>query len=385
MSHANSSSGPVRRTILALDGGGVRGAISVAFLERIEALLAEEAAPGAEPPRLADVFHLVGGTSTGAIIAGALALGYRARDLRDFYLKLAPKIFRRSVWRVPGLRTAFDARPLEREIANVVGERTLDSADLKTFLAVVTKRMDTASAWLITNNPNGKWWEDGPGYLGNRHYKLKNLVRASSAAPHYFAPEAIPVMAGQPPGLFVDGGVTAYNNPALLLAMVATIPDYGFGWAAGADRLALVSIGTGAYRARLEPASARRLSPLGLALRALSGTIADVEIQTVALCQWLGQSETRWRINEEIGDLSTAPMPAAPLFRFFRYNVRLEAKWLAEEVGLRFAEADLARLHRLDEAPAAQLLYEIGTAAAERFVRPEHVRLLLRRGGQASA
>ena len=54
------------KTILALDGGGVRGIIAIAFLERIEALFTEHA--GA-PVRLADRFDLVGGTSTGAIIA----------------------------------------------------------------------------------------------------------------------------------------------------------------------------------------------------------------------------------------------------------------------------------------------------------------------------
>ena len=65
------SSGPKR--ILALDGGGLRGAISVAFLERIEKMLDDHYG---RKVRLADFFDLVGGTSTGAIIAGAVALGY---------------------------------------------------------------------------------------------------------------------------------------------------------------------------------------------------------------------------------------------------------------------------------------------------------------------
>src|SRR5919108_1042611 len=71
---------PGPKRILALDGGGVRGAISVAFLERIEALLSEHQG---RPVRLGDYFHLVGGTSTGSIIAGALALGYRAEQVRE--------------------------------------------------------------------------------------------------------------------------------------------------------------------------------------------------------------------------------------------------------------------------------------------------------------
>ncbi|WP_339948885.1 patatin-like phospholipase family protein [uncultured Albimonas sp.] len=65
--------------ILALDGGGVRGMGSVAFLERMETLLA---AQGRE--RLSEAFDLLGGVSTGAILAGALAMGRSASEVREF-------------------------------------------------------------------------------------------------------------------------------------------------------------------------------------------------------------------------------------------------------------------------------------------------------------
>ena len=69
-----SQAAPRERSILALDGGGVRGAISIAFLERIEALHGRTS----EGRLLADRFDLIGGTSTGAVIGTALALGYSA-------------------------------------------------------------------------------------------------------------------------------------------------------------------------------------------------------------------------------------------------------------------------------------------------------------------
>ena len=72
--------GPGPKRILALDGGGVRGAITVAFLERIEEIFTKHYG---KEVRLGDHFDLVGGTSTGAIIAGALALGYRAAEVRE--------------------------------------------------------------------------------------------------------------------------------------------------------------------------------------------------------------------------------------------------------------------------------------------------------------
>ena len=63
--------GPGPKRILSLDGGGVRGATTIAFLDRIEALIEEIEG---RPVRLCDWFNLIGGISTGAIIATALAL-----------------------------------------------------------------------------------------------------------------------------------------------------------------------------------------------------------------------------------------------------------------------------------------------------------------------
>jgi predicted acylesterase/phospholipase RssA len=66
--------GPGPTRILALDGGGVRGALTLSYLERMETLLRERAG-GGDDVRLCDYFDLIGGTSTGSIIATGLALG----------------------------------------------------------------------------------------------------------------------------------------------------------------------------------------------------------------------------------------------------------------------------------------------------------------------
>ena len=76
-------------------------------------------------------------------------------------------------------------------------------APRETGLSVVTKRMDTGSPWILTNNPRSPYWEttprtrESPGYLGNRHYKLATLVRASTAAPHFFDPEIVQILADE--------------------------------------------------------------------------------------------------------------------------------------------------------------------------------------------
>jgi patatin-like phospholipase/acyl hydrolase len=202
--------GPGPKRILSLDGGGVRGVISVAFLERIEAVLKEHHGDGV----LGDWFDLIGGTSTGAIIGCALAFGKTTEELGEIYHKLAPKAFKRSRFRVPWLQAKFNVTGLRREIVGIVGDRTLDTPDLRTGYALVTKRMDTGSVWIVSNNPRAPYWENPPekSFIGNRQYPLANLVRASTAAPTYFEPESIRITEGDT-GLFVDGGVSPHNNP----------------------------------------------------------------------------------------------------------------------------------------------------------------------------
>src|SRR5688572_24378464 len=252
------------KAILALDGGGVRGVVAIAFLERIEALLGEAAG---KPVRLSDYFDLIGGTSTGAVIAAGLALGMPASEVKRLYFHLGPRVFRKSRLRLPMLAPVFDAAALKNELLAFFGERKLESADLLTGLAVIAKRIDTASAWLLTNNPK-KFWDDPPdrSFIGNRHFRIADIVRASAAAPHYFAPEAISIAEGQKPGLFVDGGVTAHNNPSLALLQIATVPAYGYAWPTGVDDLLIVSIGTGMVERKTAPKAGSRLQTIQTAL-----------------------------------------------------------------------------------------------------------------------
>lgn len=121
----------------------------------------------------------------------------------------SPEIFRRPWFGIPGFSPRFSSSGLKKRAREVIGERTLDSADFKTGFAIITKRIDTGSPWVLTNNPRAKFWNDPPdqSYLGNRDYRVADLVRASTAAPYYFAPKRIRIVArGQrpkvDPGLF---------------------------------------------------------------------------------------------------------------------------------------------------------------------------------------
>ena len=83
---------PGAKRILSLDGGGIRGLITLGYLEHIE----RELGCGDADRRLRDHFDLIGGTSTGAIIAAGLALGLTVAELRDHYLELGKSIFGRA-------------------------------------------------------------------------------------------------------------------------------------------------------------------------------------------------------------------------------------------------------------------------------------------------
>jgi hypothetical protein len=357
--------GPGRKRILSIDGGGVRGIIALGFIERMETLLASAA--GA-PVRLCDHFDLIGGTSTGAIIATALALGNSARQIRDFYVEMGPKVFRGPWLRLPGWQAKFDAEALRRAIVGVVGARTLDSPDLQTGLGVMLKRIDAGGAWILTNTPRGKFW-DAPaeaGFIGNRHYPLANIVRASTAAPHYFDPQEIRIVESEEPALFVDGGLTAHNDPAFALFLCATLPPYRLEWALGPDKLTVVSIGTGSYRQRFTSRALRRASSTAIALHSLTQQITEAQQLTLTLMSWLGRGGPQWPINSELGDLRDAEPPFGAQFRFLRYDVRLEAEWIHDTLGLSVGLRDILALRRFDNPEALDMLLDIGRRAAER-------------------
>jgi hypothetical protein len=360
--------GPGPKRILALDGGGVRGAISVAFLERIESLLSERLGGAI---RLGDWFDLVGGTSTGALIAGALALGYRTAQIKDFYLRLAPLAFQPTRWGIPLFQAKFNADGLRAEILKIVRDRQLSSRELITGLCVVTKRMDTCSPWIVANNPRAPYWLDGPAHDGNERYSLATLVRASTAAPHFFDPETFAI-SKQEEGLFIDGGVTPFNNPSLALFQMATFKPFGICWPTGPDQLTVTSVGTGTYRPRFSYAEEGVGRFAKLAYYALMSLMTDAETLTLAQMQWMGECLTQWKINSEVGSLCDQVPQGGKMFRFMRYDVKLEPEWLRDELDVKVSDSDAERYRAMDNPAIVNEIYEIAKLAAAKQVKPEH-------------
>jgi uncharacterized protein len=113
---------PPPRKLLALDGGGIRGILTLEVLLRIERLLAEATGEG-EKFRLCDFFDYIGGTSTGAIIAAGLARGMSAGELLDFYQQTGPAMFDKA-FLLYRLKYLYDSKPLAEELKETFGEET---------------------------------------------------------------------------------------------------------------------------------------------------------------------------------------------------------------------------------------------------------------------
>jgi uncharacterized protein len=360
------------KRLLSLDGGGIRGIISLAFLERIEKLLRERS--GNSDLRLADYFDLIGGTSTGAIIAAGLALGNSTQHLIDLYFNLSQKGFQKHHWMGGTLVPKFSSEALAETIRSQFGAETLGSENLRCGLAIVAKRLDTGSVWLFHNHPRGPFFapEDlSHGAIPNRDLLLANLLRASTAAPTYFEPELIEVDRGVS-GAFVDGGVSPHNNPALLMLMLATLRGYGFRWPLGADRMMLVSVGTGSPPFKRDVAKLSGEPAAMLAVEALRSIMQDCNWLGQALMQWMSATPTPWPIDREIGNLSGDQLAEKPLIHYLRYDAFLDALWLQQNIGLRLTAQELLAIQTIDRPDLAARFLDIGRRAAESLVHTGH-------------
>ena len=344
--------------------------MAVGILRRLETMLREKL--GRPELVLSDYFDLIGGTSTEAIIAAALALGKTTDDLEHLYRNLGPRIFRHGFFNVPGIQPKFDPRLLERALREELGESTLGDADWKCGFAAIAKRLDTGSVWVMSNCPKSKYWEGDPDEMlrepdpalrrvtPNKAYPLAKVVQASAAAPFFFDLVPMEVEKGKP-GVFFDGAITPHGNPALQLAMTALAPAYGLSWKPGEEQLLIISVGTGAHRPMKPGWVKPPLLAIWKALHALMSMAYDTSQLAIVMLQWLGESPQPWHISGEVGGMEGArPAGMAPLWTFIRYDAPLERDWLQARLGVNLADKGMAALQRIDDDRQIPRLFEIG-------------------------
>lgn len=386
---------PGPKRILSLDGGGVRGLVELGVLAEVEETLAARSR-NPETFRLSDYFDLIGGASTGAIIATLLALGWKVDDIRTMYLGLCPRVFsRRTLLGRIGLASKFDtsafASALDDAFSGVakdLGVRptslTLGSDALKTGLAIVAKRIDTGSVWVQTNVPtrrfwssaNRDWWPEGGDFDDNQNYPLRMLVQASASAPYFLDPVSLQI-SDRESGVFIDGGASPHNNPSKELFMTACLrrldggpSPHGLGWATGADKLMMLSIGAGSFRRDISGRDYTRDIAAKSAVYALQTIIEDCANDSVAWLQALSRPSKPWLINANIEDMRGLSVVDEPLLTFQRVNALLEHDWLSRELGMSLTRRELERTREFDWAGRRNLevLDEIGVKTGERSI-----------------
>jgi hypothetical protein len=281
------------KTLLAIDGGGIRGLIAARVLAELEERTGKPVADG---------FDLVAGTSTGGILALGLSLPgdsgapkYAAAELADLYREHGAEIFPQSRWTLRNLtRGVFDerysAKGLERVLRAYFGDAPLGAA----LKPVLISSYDIQGC-----EPHFfKSWREP-----HRAVRMRDAARATSAAPTYFEPALVDT--GGATNALVDGGVFI-NNPAMSAYAEARLlfPD------TPEEDLRVVSVGTGALTEPLSYRAARGWGKLGW-VRPLLDVMFDgvsdaVDYQLRALLNRPGAARRYYRLQTRLDNASDA-------------------------------------------------------------------------------
>jgi hypothetical protein len=360
------------KRLLSIDGGGLLGLIPAEALVEVERQL--DAIAG-QPAPLCDRFDLIGGTSTGAILAAGLALGLKADQLRDFYLKFGKDIFTKCFF-MTRIWHSYPSEPLEKHLKDVFGaDTTLGSDRLHTNILIVSKNATQGTTWFFTNNKKGKY------YPVNSKLPLWQVVRSSTAAPTYFPPQpiSIPDASGNAQNYeFVDGGVSTYNNPSLQLFLEATDPAYQFGWPTGPDKLLLLSLGTGFNTVTIPPGAAAHFNVLDWARYTIKELMGDANLQQNVLMHLIGAKPIGAASPAAaVGSAPDAPnvsaldamsVATAKLLTYQRITIGLTRERLD---GLGLKDIDPYRVREMDAADQITNMQRVGQAVAKEQVKME--------------
>jgi len=242
-----------------------------------------------------------------------------------------------------------------------------------TGLMIMCKRFDTGSPWVIHNHPKSRYYARtvGSSHVPNSEYPLKQVVRASTAAPHYFEPEKIQVTEDFF-GAFVDGGMSPHNNPALQLLMLATLDGYAWKWPIGEANLLIVSAGTGRTEMREKCDDVMRMPAASLAGRSLLNLMDDCSWLNQTVLQWIARSDTAWFVDSELRDLGNDSLGGKKWLTYQRYDLHFQSKWLKDKVQLDIADRDVEGLDAMDNPRNLTQLADLGNKAAVKQILPGH-------------
>ena len=215
--------------ILSIDGGGIRGIIPATVLAKIEEMTKTPTS---------GLFDVIAGTSTGGILALGLTCPgeggkpkHSAADLVKMYVDKGAAIFKKN-FLTEGekvFREKYDAGPLERVLKEYLGEARLkDAVTRVTVTSYETERRQPFFFRSVNATRDPAQYD----------YYMRDVARATSAAPTYFEPHKISTTDSAGYYSLVDGGVFA-NNPGMC-AYVDALTEMG-----PTQNVLMVSLGTG--------------------------------------------------------------------------------------------------------------------------------------------
>lgn len=247
-------------TVLVIDGGGVRGIVPARILEAIEQRTGKP---------IAEMFDMVGGVSTGAIVAAGLTVPddkdptkpkYTAENIKDLYFKQAPKIF--PAMKFKAIRqfsssAAYDPRPIEETLNTYFGETRI-SDSLTHLMIPATDIKNFRPAWITSFKGQKDITPEGWSSM-----KMRDAIRAATTAPTYFPAKYVETTPNQDvPGVqhrhvLIDGGFFSGNAMRRMLTQARKLapPD---------AEIVVLHVGTGMIGNTLSPDEWNRLGPLGM-------------------------------------------------------------------------------------------------------------------------
>jgi uncharacterized protein len=313
-------------TVLAIDGGGIRGIIPAHVLKYIEK-------KSGQP--ISKLFDLMGGTSTGTIIISGLTVPdkdgkpkYSASDELAFYNKEVPKLLRaewyHSVLTAYGLISPpLSSSNIEEQLKKGLGAKTVmrDSLTNVFFNAYSLKPFEpvTFTSW-------------GP----NSDYLTYQVVLGATAVPGMFPPVRIHNVEGKKAFSLIDGAI--YVNNSSTLAFVESHKLFG------RKKMILLSIGTGRVVKDYDFGSSAQWGLLQWLSRdkavsllvAAEDEFSTKQVRSMIQAMHRGKDIQFYRLNIRIPETLSNPLDASP------ENVKL-----LNEAGRKIVKENKKRLNKI--------------------------------------
>lgn len=278
-------------SVLVIDGGGVRGIIPARILECIEERTGKP---------ISQLFDLVGGVSTGAIVAGGLNVPhpdqpgkpkYSAREVKEFYFNRAPKIFPAS--RFTALRqitssAAYDPRPLEETLDMYFGDMRIRDSLVSIMIPTIDIK-NFKPAWISSVKGQKDTSPEGWSSM-----MMKDAIRGATTAPTYFPAKYVNTTPNPDvPGVqhrhaLIDGGFFTGNAMRRMLTQAKKLapPD---------SEIVVVHVGTGMVGNSLSPDEWNKLGPLGMLSKQRGSVLMSLAIN-------IGILDMAEDLKNELGD-----------------------------------------------------------------------------------